>query len=58
MLVTLRLVAPDAEPPGPATQPVVAHAVYADVWAQVLASLDHHLQEVQQAWADTVAVET
>ena len=51
MLVTLRLVAPDARPPAPATQPVVAHAVGAPNWEGVLATLDRHRQEVIEAWA-------
>lgn len=51
LLVTLRLVAPDAQPPAPATQPVVAHAVGAPDWDGVLASLDRHRQEVADAWA-------
>lgn len=51
LLVTLRLVAPDAQPPAPATRPVVAHAVGARDWDAVLASLDRHRQEVTAAWS-------
>lgn len=51
LLVTLRLVAPDAQPPGPATQPMVAHAVGAQDWDALVASLDRHRQEVADAWA-------
>ena len=51
LLVTLRLVAPDAQPPAPATRPMVAHAVGARDWDAVLASLDRHRQEVTAAWA-------
>ncbi|WP_423601972.1 bifunctional [glutamine synthetase] adenylyltransferase/[glutamine synthetase]-adenylyl-L-tyrosine phosphorylase [Sphingomonas sp. MS122] len=51
LLVTLRLVAPDAQPPAPATRPVVAHAVGAPDWDGVLASLGRHRQEVADAWA-------
>lgn len=51
LLVTLRLVAPDAQPPAPATRPVVAHAVGAADWEAALASLDRHRQEVADAWA-------
>ncbi|MEG3179481.1 bifunctional [glutamine synthetase] adenylyltransferase/[glutamine synthetase]-adenylyl-L-tyrosine phosphorylase [Sphingomonas sp. LT1P40] len=50
MLVTLRLVAPDAEPPTPATQPVVAHAVGEADWDGVVVSLDRHRQEVTKVW--------
>lgn len=51
LLVTLRLVAPDARPPASATRPVVAHAVGAPDWDGVVASLDAHRQEVASAWA-------
>lgn len=51
LLVTLRLVAPDAQPPALATRPVVAHAVGARDWEAVLAALDRHRQEVSRAWA-------
>ncbi|WP_376765093.1 bifunctional [glutamine synthetase] adenylyltransferase/[glutamine synthetase]-adenylyl-L-tyrosine phosphorylase [Sphingomonas koreensis] len=51
LLVTLRLVAPDAQPPALATRPVVAHAVGARDWEAVLAALDRHRQEVARAWA-------
>ena len=46
LLVTLRLVAPDAQQPGPATQDLVARALGSDGWAAVLASLDTTRQEV------------
>lgn len=51
LLVTLRLVAPDAQPPAPATRQLVAHAVGAKGWEEVLAALDRHRQEVTGAWA-------
>ncbi len=51
LLVTLRLVAPDAQPPAGASEPVVAHAVGAAAWEEVLASLDRHRQDVTRAWA-------
>lgn len=51
LLVTLRLVAPDAQPPGAATQPVVAHAVGAADWDEVVALLTRHRQEVERSWA-------
>ena len=46
LLVTLRLVAPDAQPPGAATQDLVARALGIDGWSAVLASLDATRQEV------------
>lgn len=51
LLVTLRLVAPDAQPPAVATQPVVAHAVGARDWAEVVELLHRHRQEVSATWA-------
>lgn len=51
LLVTMRLVAPDAQPPGEATRAMVAHAVGAAEWNDVVASLDRHRQEVAGAWA-------
>ncbi len=51
MLVTLRLVAPDGEPPALTTRPVVAHAVGVADWDAVVASLDRHRQDVIDAWA-------
>ncbi|MBX3594321.1 MAG: bifunctional [glutamine synthetase] adenylyltransferase/[glutamine synthetase]-adenylyl-L-tyrosine phosphorylase [Sphingomonas sp.] len=50
LLVTLRLVAPDAKPPAPATQPLLAHAVGQRNWEGVVATLDRYLQEVGDAW--------
>ncbi len=51
LLVTMRLVAPDAQPPGKATCAMVAHAVGAAEWNDVVASLDRHRQEVATVWA-------
>ncbi len=51
LLVTMRLVAPDAQPPGKATCAMVAHAVGATEWDAVVASLDRHRQEVATVWA-------
>jgi glutamate-ammonia-ligase adenylyltransferase len=51
LLVTMRLVAPDAQPPGEATRALVAHAVGAAEWQEVVALLDRHRQEVAKAWA-------
>ncbi|MBR0551157.1 bifunctional [glutamine synthetase] adenylyltransferase/[glutamine synthetase]-adenylyl-L-tyrosine phosphorylase [Stakelama marina] len=50
MLVTLRLVAPDAKPPPEATRALVAHAVGEQDWDGVLASFDRTRQEVRACW--------
>ncbi len=50
LLVTLRLVAPDAAPPGPATQALIARAVGVADWAAVIATLDSTRQEVRRFW--------
>jgi glutamate-ammonia-ligase adenylyltransferase len=50
LLVTMRLVAPDAEPPGAATRPLVARAVGVESWDEVVASLERTRQEVR-SWA-------
>ncbi|WP_242137681.1 DUF294 nucleotidyltransferase-like domain-containing protein [Sphingomonas sp. TREG-RG-20F-R18-01] len=46
LLVTLRLVAPSAQPPGVATQVLIAEALHMPDWQQVVASLDATRQEV------------
>ncbi|WP_033920819.1 bifunctional [glutamine synthetase] adenylyltransferase/[glutamine synthetase]-adenylyl-L-tyrosine phosphorylase [Sphingomonas sp. 37zxx] len=51
LLVTLRLVAPDAQPPAPPTQALIARALGLADWAAVLASLGATRQEVRAAWA-------
>ncbi|URW76893.1 bifunctional [glutamate--ammonia ligase]-adenylyl-L-tyrosine phosphorylase/[glutamate--ammonia-ligase] adenylyltransferase [Sphingomonas donggukensis] len=51
LLVTLRLVAPDAQPPAPATRALVARALAIDDWDGVLACLDATRQDVRAAWA-------
>ncbi|MCY1168472.1 Glutamate-ammonia-ligase adenylyltransferase [compost metagenome] len=56
LLVTLRLVAPDAQPPRPATQTLVARALGLADWADVLASLDRTRQEVATWLADVEGV--
>nr|WP_029624996.1 [glutamate--ammonia-ligase] adenylyltransferase [Sphingomonas sp. PAMC 26605] len=53
LLVTLRLVAPDARAPGPATQALVAQALGMADWPAVVASLDATRQEVS-AWLSHV----
>jgi glutamate-ammonia-ligase adenylyltransferase len=50
LLVTLRLVAPDCQPPAPATRPIVARAVGVEDWDAVVASLDATRQEVRACW--------
>ena len=51
LLVTMRLVAPDAQPPGAATQALIARALGVTDWAQVVASLERTRQEVRDCWA-------
>jgi glutamate-ammonia-ligase adenylyltransferase len=51
LLVTLRLVAPDAQPPGPSTQALIARAVGLADWSAVVAQLDRTRQEVRTCWA-------
>ena len=53
VLVTTRLVAPDAQPPAPATRGLIARALKLDDWAAVLACLDTTRQQVRAAWAAT-----
>lgn len=50
LLVTLRLVAPDAAPPGHATEDLIARAIGVADWAAVVATLDSTRQEVRQFW--------
>ena len=49
LLVTLRLVAPTAEPPGPATQALIAQALRMEDWGRVVASLEATRHDVA-AW--------
>jgi glutamate-ammonia-ligase adenylyltransferase len=51
LLVTLRLVAPDAQPPGMTTQALIARAVGLASWDEVVASLERTRQEVRDCWA-------
>jgi glutamate-ammonia-ligase adenylyltransferase len=50
LLVTLRLVAPDATPPGPATEALIARAIGVADWAAVIATLGSTRQEVRGFW--------
>jgi glutamate-ammonia-ligase adenylyltransferase len=51
LLVTLRLVAPDAQPPGASTQALIARVVGLADWGAVVAQLDRTRQEVSACWA-------
>lgn len=51
LLVTMRLVAPDAQEPGPATQALIARALRLGSWDEVVAQLDRTRQEVRDCWA-------
>ena len=51
LLVTTRLLAPDAQPPAPATRALVARAVGARDWDAVVATLETTRQEVLAVWA-------
>ena len=50
LLVTLRLVAPDATPPGHATEALIARAIGVADWAAVIATLGSTRQEVRGFW--------
>ncbi|HEU0044336.1 DUF294 nucleotidyltransferase-like domain-containing protein [Sphingomonas sp.] len=52
LLVTLRLVAPDAAEPAPATRALIARAVGLDDWAAVVATLEATRQEVRGYWEE------
>jgi [glutamine synthetase] adenylyltransferase / [glutamine synthetase]-adenylyl-L-tyrosine phosphorylase len=51
LLVTMRLVAPDAQPPGFAIQALIARALELGSWDEVVAQLDRTRQEVRDCWA-------
>ncbi|MEO6216964.1 MAG: DUF294 nucleotidyltransferase-like domain-containing protein [Sphingomonas sp.] len=50
LLVTLRLVAPDAQPPAPATRALIARALGVSDWDAVVASFAATRQEVSDFW--------
>ena len=50
LLVTLRLVAPDAAAPPPATRALIAQVLRQDDWDAVLAAFAQTRQEVEAAW--------
>ncbi|MBB5710619.1 bifunctional [glutamine synthetase] adenylyltransferase/[glutamine synthetase]-adenylyl-L-tyrosine phosphorylase [Sphingomonas xinjiangensis] len=51
LLVVLRLVAPDAQPPGSATQALIARALGLRDWNEVVESFERTRQEVAACWA-------
>ncbi|MBX3564239.1 MAG: bifunctional [glutamine synthetase] adenylyltransferase/[glutamine synthetase]-adenylyl-L-tyrosine phosphorylase [Sphingomonas sp.] len=51
LLVTMRLVAPDAQVPGLPTQALIARAVGLASWEEVVAELDRTRQEVRACWS-------
>ena len=56
LLVTLRLVAPDAqEPAEPATRALIARALRLESWDAVLAALARVRQTVTNAWQESIA---
>ncbi len=57
LLVTARLVAPDAQPPDPATRALIARALQMPDWDAVIARLDAVRQEVRTCWATTIGKE-
>ncbi len=50
LLVTLRLVAPDMQPPPPATQALIVRAMAVADWAELVALLDRTRQDVRENW--------
>lgn len=50
LLVTMRLLAPDAAPPAEATRLLIAADMRCPDWATVVASLDQTRQEVRSCW--------
>jgi glutamate-ammonia-ligase adenylyltransferase len=54
LLVAMRLVAPDANDPSPATEALIAHALKLDDWAAVVAAFAATRQDVQAAWRQTI----
>ncbi|MES2097795.1 MAG: bifunctional [glutamine synthetase] adenylyltransferase/[glutamine synthetase]-adenylyl-L-tyrosine phosphorylase [Pseudomonadota bacterium] len=50
MLVLLRLVAPDSQPPSPAAQTLIVRVMGADSWDALVARLDRTRQEVSAVW--------
>jgi glutamate-ammonia-ligase adenylyltransferase len=55
LLVTLRLVAPDAAPPGDATQAVIARALGVADWTGVITALKDACADVRVFWKELTA---
>jgi glutamate-ammonia-ligase adenylyltransferase len=55
LLVTLRLVAPDAVLPGDATQAVIARALGVSDWGGVAAALEQVCADVMRFWGKITA---
>lgn len=55
LLVTLRLISPDADEPSPAARDALVRACGVADWPALLAALDAARQSVRQAWAAIVA---
>nr|WP_311768535.1 bifunctional [glutamine synthetase] adenylyltransferase/[glutamine synthetase]-adenylyl-L-tyrosine phosphorylase [Sphingomonas kyeonggiensis] len=51
LLVTMRLVAPDAQEPRAPTQALIARALRLESWDEVVAQLEQTRQEVRHCWA-------
>ena len=51
MLVLLRLVAPDSEPPSLATRALIVRVLGAESWDALVAGFDATRQEVARCWA-------
>jgi glutamate-ammonia-ligase adenylyltransferase len=54
LLVTTRLLAPDAEPPAPATQALVTRTMRLETWDEVVATLEATRQEVRSCWQSII----
>ncbi|MBA2933443.1 bifunctional [glutamine synthetase] adenylyltransferase/[glutamine synthetase]-adenylyl-L-tyrosine phosphorylase [Sphingomonas sp. CGMCC 1.13654] len=54
ILVTLRLISPDAQEPGPAARDALVRACGLPDWPSLLAALDEARQSVQQVWGAIV----
>ncbi|MCM8730687.1 bifunctional [glutamine synthetase] adenylyltransferase/[glutamine synthetase]-adenylyl-L-tyrosine phosphorylase [Hephaestia sp. GCM10023244] len=54
LLVTTRLLSPDAQPPAPATQALIARTMRLDTWDEVVATLETTRQEVRSCWQSII----
>ena len=55
LLVTVRLVAPDAQLPGEATRALIVRALAAGDWDALLAQVDATRQEVSAGWQSVIS---